>query len=101
MALVDILASNMSFTTIWLEENICNTSSHMVSEIFDGRFRDPCSSFFVLQELQCIFTYIAYITFLDTALAALTSIAVPSLVSALSDDVKFIFYLAAGAAFVG
>ena len=44
---------------------------------------------------------IAYITFLDTALAALTSIAVPSLVSALSDDVKFIFYLAAGAAFVG
>ena len=45
--------------------------------------------------------YIHYITYLDTALAALTSIAVPSLVSALSDDVKFIFYLAAGAAFVG
>ena len=71
----------------------------MVSEMFSGHMSD--SVFGRPKKLRYIFTYVAYITFLDTALAALTSIAVPSLVSALSDDVKFIFYLAAGAAFVG
>jgi len=104
---VDVGALQMVWMTIWLSSQLVLAFADEYWHFIAGMILFACgvSGYsglkYVIHYDLVGGKYMQYIIAYDTALAALTSIAVPSLVSALSDDVKFIFYLAAGAAFVG
>jgi len=104
---VDVGALQMVWMTIWLSSQLVLSFADQYWQFIAGMILFACgvSGYsglkYVIHYDLVGGKYMQYIIAYDTALAALTSIAVPSLVSALSDDVKFIFYLASGAAFVG